>query len=331
LSNIPIQTAPIRPSRKITTKNKQPKTMNVTIDANSGFCWGVVRTVQIAEQYLEKYDNVYVLGHIIHNPKEIERLQNKGLETIHVEDFENIAQRAKERGTVPRVLIRAHGEPPITYRKAFELGIELIDATCPVVTKLQERVRKFYDQGYQIVVFGKKDHAEVIGVRGVCNDECIVVKTVEEGLAKVNVERKTVLFSQTTMDRPTFYALRDALQTRVKELIVDTMQNIAVEFHAKDTICGQVSGREDKLAAFAATQDVMLFIAGHESSNGKVLYNVAKAANPRTYFIEDAREVQDEWLEGAQTVGISGATSTPQWLMEQLKKYVEERYTPEMA
>lgn len=305
--------------------------MNVTIDANSGFCWGVVRTVQIAEQYLEKYDNVYVLGHIIHNPKEIERLQNKGLETIHVEDFENIAQRAKERGTVPRVLIRAHGEPPITYRKAFELGIELIDATCPVVTKLQERVRKFYDQGYQIVVFGKKDHAEVIGVRGVCNDECIVVKTVEEGLAKVNVERKTVLFSQTTMDRPTFYALRDALQTRVKELIVDTMQNIAVEFHAKDTICGQVSGREDKLAAFAATQDVMLFIAGHESSNGKVLYNVAKAANPRTYFIEDAREVQDEWLEGAQTVGISGATSTPQWLMEQLKKYVEERYTPEMA
>jgi 4-hydroxy-3-methylbut-2-enyl diphosphate reductase len=305
--------------------------MNVTIDANSGFCWGVVRTVQIAEQYLEKYDNVYVLGHIIHNPKEIERLQQKGLQTIHVEDFERIAASAKAsptaHGTTPRVLIRAHGEPPETYRKAFELGIELIDATCPVVTKLQERVRKFYDQGYQVVVFGKKDHAEVIGVRGVCNDECIVVKSVQEGLDSVNVERKTVLFSQTTMDRPTFYALRDALQARVKELVVDTMQNIAVEFHAKDTICGQVSGREDKLAAFAATQDIMLFIAGHESSNGKVLYNVAKASNPRTYFIEDIQELQESWFDGVSNVGISGATSTPQWLMEKLKKAVEERYS----
>jgi 4-hydroxy-3-methylbut-2-enyl diphosphate reductase len=300
--------------------------MTVTIDSHSGFCWGVVRTVQIAEQYLAEYDNVSVLGHIIHNPKEIERLEAKGLRTIHVHDFERLAEDAKQSGTTPRVLIRAHGEPPETYRKAFELGIELIDATCPVVTKLQERVRKFYDQGYQVVVFGKKDHAEVIGVRGVCNDECIVVKSVQEGLDEVNVERKTVLFSQTTMDRPTFYALRDALQARVKELIVDTMQNIAVEFHAKDTICGQVSGREDKLAAFAAGQDIMVFIAGHESSNGKVLYNVAKAANSRTYFIEDLNELQDEWFEGVEKVGISGATSTPQWLMENLKKAIEERY-----
>jgi 4-hydroxy-3-methylbut-2-enyl diphosphate reductase len=300
--------------------------MKVTIDGNSGFCWGVVRTVQIAEQYLEQEGNIYVLGHIIHNPKEIERLRNKGLETIHHEDFERIAAEASKQGKTPKVLIRAHGEPPETYRKAMRLGIELIDATCPVVTKLQERVRKFYDQGYQVVIFGKKDHAEVIGVRGVCNDECIVVKTVEEGLHSVDFAKKTVLFSQTTMDRQTFYALRDALQVRVKELVVDTMQNIAVEFHAKDTICGQVSGREDKLAAFAATQDVMIFIAGHESSNGKVLYNVAKAANPRTYFIEDIEELQDEWFEGAETVGISGATSTPQWLMETLKTAIEERY-----
>jgi 4-hydroxy-3-methylbut-2-enyl diphosphate reductase len=153
-----------------------------------------------------------------------------------------------------------------------------------------------------------------------------VVKTVDEGLQSVDFAKKTVLFSQTTMDRQTFYALRDALQVRVKDLVVDTMQNIAVEFHAKDTICGQVSGREDKLAAFAATQDIMVFIAGHESSNGKVLYNVAKAANPRTYFIEDVEELQDEWFEGVETVGISGATSTPQWLMEKLKTAIEERY-----
>jgi 4-hydroxy-3-methylbut-2-enyl diphosphate reductase len=300
--------------------------MQVTIDTNSGFCWGVVRTVQIAEQYLEQEGQIYILGHIIHNPHEIERLAKKGLVTIHHDDFERIAAESRRIGKTPKVLIRAHGESPSTYRKAMQLGIELIDATCPVVTKLQERVRKFYDQGYQIVLFGKKDHAEVIGVRGVCNDECIVVKTVEEALEQVDFSRKTVLFTQTTMDRHTFYALRDALQARIKEFTVDTMQNIAVEFHAKDTICGQVSGREDKLATFAAEQDMMLFIAGRESSNGKVLFNVAKAANPRTHFIEDVSELRDEWFENVERVGISGATSTPQWLMEALKEEIEKRY-----
>ncbi len=303
--------------------------MRVTIDPTAGFCWGVVRTVQIAEQYLEQEQgrNVYVLGHIIHNPKEIERLEHKGLETISLDDFPRIQERSRLEfdGATPKVLIRAHGEPPATYRKAMELGIELIDATCPVVTKLQERVRKFYVQGYQVVVFGKKDHAEVKGVRGVCNDECIVIKTVEEAQTLVDVTKKTVLFSQTTMDRPTFYQVRDALKERVQELVVDTMQNIAVEFHAKDTICGQVSGREDKLADFARSQDIMLFIAGRESSNGKVLYHVAKDANPRTYFIEDIAEMRDEWFEGVQTIGISGATSTPQWLMEQVKTAAEAR------
>ena len=157
--------------------------MNITIDNHSGFCWGVVRTVVIAEESLEQFDKVYVLGHIIHNPKEIQRLENKGLETISVEDFPRIAEEARALGKLPKVLIRAHGEPPETYRKALELGIEIIDATCPVVTKLQERVRKFHDQGYQIVIFGKKDHAEVLGVRGVCNDQCIVVLTVEDALS----------------------------------------------------------------------------------------------------------------------------------------------------
>lgn len=294
--------------------------MNVTIDPNSGFCWGVVRTVQIAEQCLEESPEVYVLGNIIHNPKEIERLAAKGLKTIRVSDFETIAHKGA------KVLIRAHGEPPATYRKAFELGIEIIDATCPVVTKLQERVRKFYIQGYQVVVFGKKDHAEVIGVRGVCNDECKIVLTVEEALETVDFSRPTVLFSQTTMDRPTFYAIRDALKARVAELVVDTTERIATEFHTKDTICGQVSGREDKLAAFAAEQDIVIFIAGHESSNGKVLYNVARAANPRTFFVENISELQPEWFAGVKTVGISGATSTPQWLMKQLQEAIEEQF-----
>lgn len=296
--------------------------MTVTIDQQSGFCWGVVRTVQIAEDQLAATRddrNVYVLGHIIHNPREIERLAAKGLKTITVDDFPSIANSGA------KVLIRAHGEPPETYRKAFEFGIEIIDATCPVVTKLQERVRKFYDQGYQIVIFGKRDHAEVLGVRGVVHDQCICVLTVDEALASVDLGRKTVLFSQTTMDRPTFILIRDALKSRIAELVVDTMEEIATEFHAKDTICGQVSGREAQLARFAASNDVMIFVAGRASSNGKVLYNVAKAANPRTYFIESVDEMQDEWFTAATTVGISGATSTPKWVMDDVKHHIEQR------
>lgn len=298
--------------------------MNVTIDNHSGFCWGVVRTVQIAEDQLaapRTERNVYVLGHIIHNPKEIERLENKGLKTISVDDFPSIANIGA------KVIIRAHGEPPETYRKAWEHGIELVDATCPVVTKLQERVRKFYDQGYQVVIFGKKDHAEVLGVRGVVHDQCVVIKNVEQALGQVDLTRKTVLFSQTTMDRPTFYAVRDALKARINELVVDTMEEIATEFHAKDTICGQVSGRENLLAEFARKNDVVIFVAGRASSNGKVLYDVAKGANPRTYFIEDATELDPTWFTNAANVGISGATSTPQWFMEEVKSTIEQKFS----
>lgn len=294
--------------------------MNVTIDKNSGFCWGVVRTVRIAEDQIaaeREKRKVYVLGPIIHNPKEIERLEAKGLQTISVGDFESLANQGA------KVIVRAHGEPPETYRQAWKHGIEIIDATCPVVTKLQERVRKFYEQGFQIVVFGKKDHAEVLGVRGVVNDECIVVKSIDEALSQVDVSRRTVLFSQTTMDKPTFVDIRNALKARVAELIVDTMENIATEFHAKDTICGQVSGREDQLAAFARAQDVVIFAAGRASSNGKVLFDVAHNANPRTYFIEDISDIRSEWLDGAANIGISGATSTPQWFMEAIKDYLQ--------
>lgn len=297
--------------------------MNVSIDRFSGFCWGVVRTVQIAEDQLaatRANRNVYVLGHIIHNPKEIQRLEDKGLTTISSEDFPRLAHSGA------KVIIRAHGEPPETYRKAWEYGIEIVDATCPVVTKLQERVRKFWDQEYQIVIFGKKDHAEVLGVRGVVHDQCVVISTVEEAEHLVELGKKTVLFSQTTMDRPTFIAVRDVLKARIHGLVVDSMEDIATEFHAKDTICGQVSGREGQLAKFAAQNDVILFVAGRASSNGKVLYNVAKASNPRTYFIETSAEIDPSWLVDATSVGISGATSTPHWYMEEVKEFVERSY-----
>lgn len=255
------------------------------------------------------------MGDIIHNPIEIERLGERGLETISHADLEKV------KGA--KVLIRAHGEPPETFRRAKELGIDLIDATCPVVTKVQERIRKFYDNGYQVVIFGKKDHAEVIGLVGHTNNTAIVIKSKEE-IGTLDLTKKTVLFSQTTMDKATFYAVRDEIRSRIKaEFEVGTFEEMAIDFHAKDTICGQVSGRDKKLREFARANDVMVFVAGRKSSNGKVLYEIAREENPKTHFIEDEKEVRAEWFDGAESVGISGATSTPQWLMERVKSSIE--------
>jgi 4-hydroxy-3-methylbut-2-enyl diphosphate reductase len=291
--------------------------VNVTIDRSSGFCWGVVRTIDIAEQELGESKDLFSLGDVIHNPLEIQRLGEKGLKSISLSELE------KAKGA--RVLIRAHGEPPSTYKRAQELGITIIDATCPVVTKVQERIRRFYTDGYQVVIFGKKEHAEVIGLIGQTNGEALVIKSLEE-IGNIALDRKTVLFSQTTMDKPTFHVLKEELQKRIKDLVVGSIEDEAIEFHAKDTICGQVSGRDKKIREFAASNDVVMFVAGRNSSNGKVLYGIAKEANPRTYFIEDDRELQDAWFAGVERVGITGATSTPQWLMEKVKKTIETRY-----
>ncbi len=292
--------------------------MKVVVDNNSGFCWGVVRTVDIAEAELAENKKLYSLGEIIHNPVEIERLEEKGLRTIRREDLPKISDA--------KVLIRAHGEPPETFRKMRDLGIEVIDATCPVVTKVQERIRKFYDKNYQIVIFGKKDHAEVIGLVGHTNNTAIVIKSVAE-IDKLNFTKKTVLFSQTTMDKETFYAIRDAIKEKIQaEFEVGTFEEMAIDFHAKDTICGQVSGRDKKLREFAKSNDVIIFVAGKMSSNGKVLYEIAKSENPNTFFVENESELEDSWFAGKNTVGISGATSTPQWLMERVKIVIETKY-----
>ncbi|HEY5614720.1 MAG TPA: 4-hydroxy-3-methylbut-2-enyl diphosphate reductase [Bacteroidota bacterium] len=296
--------------------------MTVTVDKFSGFCWGVVRTVDIAEQELAKSNELYSLGAIIHNPMETKRLGEKGMQAVAHQDLDNL------RGKT--ILIRAHGEPPSTYKKAEELGITIIDATCPVVTKVQERIRKFYLDGYQIVIFGKKEHAEVIGLAGQTNGEAIVVKSLEE-IDNVKLDRKTVLFSQTTMDKPTFYSIKEELGKRVKELVVGSIEDEAIGFHAKDTICGQVSGRDKKIREFASVNDIVIFVAGRHSSNGKVLFEITKEANPRTYFIEDIPELQPEWFDGVETVGITGATSTPQWLMMNVKHAIEEKFVPQLA
>jgi 4-hydroxy-3-methylbut-2-enyl diphosphate reductase len=250
---------------------------------------------------------------------EVERLAALGLRTISVSELTSIPRGSK-------VLIRAHGEPPATYRTARDYGIELIDATCPVVTKVQERIRKFTDNDFQVVIFGKKDHAEVIGLVGVTNGEAIVVKSVEEALSQVDFNRATVLFSQTTMDRETFYAIAGALKLKIARLEIGSIEETAIEFHAKDTICGQVSGREKKLREFAASHHVVLFSAGKKSSNGKVLFEIVKSANAKTHFIETKDEISWEWFEGAGSIGITGATSTPQWVMEEIEELIRGHY-----
>jgi 4-hydroxy-3-methylbut-2-enyl diphosphate reductase len=287
--------------------------MRVTVDQGAGFCWGVVRTIDIAELEMQAGEPLFSLGPVIHNPREIERLQAEGLEVVSHADFPRL------RGK--KVLIRAHGEPPSTYALAQENGVTLVDATCPVVTKVQERIRKFYDQGYQVVIFGKKDHAEVIGLVGHTDGKAVVIRSMEEA-AGVDSTRKTVLFSQTTMDKATFYEIAAYLSARVKGFVVGTFEESAAAFHAKDTICGQVSGRDRRLREFARSNDVMLFVAGKGSSNGKVLYDICRSENANTHFIEDEQELEADWFAGAGTVGISGATSTPQWLMERVREAV---------
>jgi 4-hydroxy-3-methylbut-2-enyl diphosphate reductase len=187
---------------------------------------------------------------------------------------------------------------------------------------VQERIRRFYDDGYQVVIFGKIEHAEVIGLVGQTKGEAVVIKSIDE-IDKVKMDRKTVLFSQTTMDKPTFFALKEELSKKIKELVVGSIEELAVEFLAKDTICGQVFGREKKIREFAAENDLLIFVAGRHSSNGKVLYEIVKSVNSNIHFIEDVHELQPDWFEGIETVGITGATSTPQWLMEKVKENIE--------
>jgi 4-hydroxy-3-methylbut-2-enyl diphosphate reductase len=261
--------------------------MQVIIDKNAGFCWGVVRAIEIAESELNASGKLYSLGEIIHNPVEVERLKEKGLVTISHDDLKNVKDA--------KVLIRAHGEPPSTYEIAKKYSVEIVDATCPVVTKLQSRVRKFYLDGYQIVIFGKKDHPEVIGLLGQCDGNAIVIKSLEE-VDNVSLKGKTVLFSQTTMSKDLFYKIKAELEKRVEELVVINPEE-EVDFIAKDTICRQVSNRDDKLREFSRSVDLVVFVAGKNSSNGKVLYEICKQENPRTYFVETPKETKNlRWL-----------------------------------
>ena len=277
--------------------------VQIEIDNGSGFCFGVTTAIQKAEEELAAGKTLYCLGDIVHNGMECERLKQLGLVTINHEEM------SKLHGV--KVLLRAHGEPPSTYEMAKKNDIEIIDATCPVVLQLQRRIKKQYDMcpDAQIVIFGKPGHAEVLGLVGQTESKAIVIANVEE-VKQLDFTRDIYLYSQTTKSLDEFHRIIEYIQEHISP---------EATFKSFDTICRQVANRMPNISAFATRHDLVLFVCGRKSSNGKVLYNECKSVNPNSHLIEGPEEIQKEWLEGVNTIGICGATSTPKWLMEQCR------------
>ena len=276
--------------------------LQVTIDKDSGFCFGVIYAIDMAEDILAEDGYLYCLGDIVHNDEEVGRLKAKGLRIIDHEALKDLHNE--------KVLIRAHGEAPDTYRTALENNITLIDASCPVVLKLQNRIKTSFDAKEKILIFGKHGHAEVVGLQGQTNNEALVFQDLAE-LDNVELPQKITLYSQTTKSMDKFYHIKDVLTQRGYEL------------NANDTICRQVSNRDKDLPAFAKNFDKVVFVSGVKSSNGKVLYEVCRKHNPDTYFVSSIAELSPSMFSPGDTVGIAGATSTPMWLMEMVKGELE--------
>lgn len=296
--------------------------MHVEIDPQSGFCFGVVYAIQMAEEQLEQYGELYCLGDIVHNNMEVERLQAKGLKIIDNEQLKTLHNT--------RVLIRAHGEPPETYKTAIENNIDLIDASCPVVLKLQHRVREGFldseEDGGQLVVYGKENHAEVKGLIGQTEGKAILVTNVAD-LDKLDYTRPIHLFSQTTQSTKGF----EEIVSEIRKRLQGNSNQLSIQLEANDTLCRQVSNREPQLKRFAAKHDVVVFVAGKKSANGKVLFDVCKETNPKTFFAQGVDELEADWFTGANSVGICGATSTPMWLMEDVAKAITAMAPPVTA
>ncbi|UOQ74222.1 4-hydroxy-3-methylbut-2-enyl diphosphate reductase [Hymenobacter cellulosilyticus] len=288
--------------------------MNVTIDKNSGYCFGVEFAIQMAEDELAHEPTLYCLGDIVHNRMEVERLHQQGLRIIEREQLQNLHDC--------KVLIRAHGEPPETYELALRNNLELIDASCPVVLKLQNRVKHAFDsttrQNGQIVIYGQPGHAEVTGLNGQTGNRSIIVMT-EADLDQIDFARPVTLFSQTTKSTAGFYHMKALIEQRIA-----AAGGSLDAFDANDSICRQVSNREPALRKFAVDYDVVLFVSGRKSSNGKALFSVVNQTNPRSYFIENEQELDETWLQGTHSVGICGATSTPMWLMQRVADRVAQ-------
>jgi len=288
--------------------------MVVEIDKQSGFCFGVQNAVEIAEKALLNGEKVFSLGPIVHNDKEVERLSTLGLASIDHDEFMKLKNC--------KVLIRAHGEPPETYITANKNNITIIEATCPIVKRLQSKIKdtwlKTKKGNGQVVIFGKPGHAEVVGLLGQTKNEGILVSNADD-FKKIDVTRPVYLFSQTTMSVKEYSNLTDILRSKMKENgISDTENNLIIN----NTICGQVSNREPHLKVFARKHDTIIFVSGRESSNGKMLYSVCKSINPDTHFVSSVQEIENAWFEGKKSVGICGATSTPKWLIENIRDII---------
>lgn len=281
---------------KITSLN-----LKVSIDKESGFCFGVVYAIEMAEEVLDRQGYLYCLGDIVHNDEEVNRLKKKGLQTISHDELEKLHNDF--------VLIRAHGEPPSTYQTAIKNNITLIDATCPVVLKLQNRIKKSFDNKENIFIIGKNGHAEVTGLMGQVENKGIVFSDIKE-LDIANIPQEITVYSQTTKSKAKFYEITEALKQK------------GLKVNAHDTICTQVADRDKELRKFALKFDRIVFVSGTKSSNGKVLYEVCKQTNANTYFVSNSNDVDANWFNAEETVGICGATSTPMWLMEEVKEKI---------
>lgn len=280
----------------------------IEIDNGSGFCFGVTTAIKKAEEELAQGRTLYCLGDIVHNSMECERLQKMGLVTINHDELRELHD--------VKVLLRAHGEPPETYELARLNNIEIIDATCPVVLQLQKRIKQQYEQGGgQIVIFGKKGHAEVLGLVGQTNGRAIVIESFDE-TKRLDFSRDIYLYSQTTKSLDEFHRIIDYIQTHISPL---------ASFRSFDTICRSVANRMPNISQFAARHDLILFVCGRKSSNGRVLFNECLRVNPNTRLVEGPEEILPEWLQNVETVGICGATSTPKWLMEQCRDAIINR------
>lgn len=272
--------------------------LRVEIDANSGFCFGVVYAVQMAEDILDEEGELYCLGDIVHNDEEVRRLEKKGLKIIDHSRLEKLRNS--------KVLIRAHGEPPSTYKIAMTNNLELIDASCPVVLKLQNRIKNAFDKKETIFIYGKPGHAEVIGLLGQTKNQATVLQDVTD-LASQKISDAITIFSQTTKSTDKFYEL------------VRQLQEMGVAVRVNDTICRQVSNRDQELRSFVKRFDKIVFVSGAKSSNGKALFGVCKEGNPDSYFVSNTSDLKTFWFNKNDSVGICGATSTPLWLMEEIK------------
>ena len=288
--------------------------MVVEIDEKSGFCFGVQNAVEIAEKALMKGERVFSLGPIVHNDREVERLSALGLVSINHKEFRKLRDC--------KVLFRAHGEPPETYIEAEKNNITIIEATCPIVKKLQSKIKETWEdirESYgQVVIFGKQGHAEVVGLLGQTLNEGILVSSPKD-LDRIDITKPVWLFAQTTMSIRDYQNFAGLILARMREKGISNPEKL---LHVSKTICGQVSNREPHLKTFAQKHDIVIFVSGRESSNGKMLYSVCRNINPETYFVSSIEEIDASWFKGKSSAGICGATSTPKWLIEKVRDFV---------